>query len=284
MLILAVMLFSCSKEYSIEVQEGKASSALYLSEIRVNGQLTKQHVYENGKPVKTRFYYGTYVSELTYTYNPASRSVVFNQSGYVNTFYYDLKDRPIRQDNYGVIVIDYTYEKDKMVRLASTTYNSPGVVRSLDDYKFIYSGNWLSRIENQYNRYIPTPGSNLTVYECKWANPFSYNYYDVTSPETVHSYTYSNTIKSPEYNFNITPTGLSNTQNMSNADITRRSGILFTSPAHGMLLLKQNANGTTILVENVITNSANLPVSYDQTLTINGVTTRSRYEYTYVRL
>jgi hypothetical protein len=281
-------LFSCTKQdiQDIQaVQNAKSSpGSLFLSETYIDDVLIKKNMYENGKALKTIFYHSYGNSELVYEYDAANRKVVFNEPGYVRTFSYDNQNRPIRQNNYDIIIIDYFYDKDMMTRLLWTAW-AGDKPHAITDMQYIYDGKWLTQVNVKNITYLEETYENTYTYNMKWSNPYTYSTYEGNTVTSINKY--SNTIKTPEYNFNITPTGFNPSQNIPKSDLISQSGIVFTNPSSGMLLLEtiNPSNGNRTYLENIVVNTDNLPISYDAVSESGStVTSRRKYEYKYVRL
>jgi hypothetical protein len=282
-------LFSCTKldiQDIQAVQNAKGSpGSLFLSETYIDGVLTKKNIYENGKALKTVFYHSYGNSELVYEYDAANRKVVFNEPGVIRTFFYDNENRPIRQNFYDAIIIDYFYEKDMMTRLLWTAW-AGDKPHSISDMQYIYDGKWLTQINTKSTSYLESGTyENTSTSNMKWSNPYTYSTYEGNTVSSISKY--SNTIKTPDYNFNITPTGFNLSQNIPKSDLISQSGIVFGNPSSGMLLLEtiNPSNGNRTYLENIVVNTDNQPLSYDAVSESgSNVTSRRKHEYKYVRL
>jgi hypothetical protein len=290
-IMVLLALFGCSKMDQPDPQFAKANkNNLFLSELFIDGVLASKNFYENNRPTKTVWYNENGPSSETfYEYDPVSRSVVFRQGDFVHTDYYDEQNRTIRQEYPSWNQTnEYFYEKELLSRQQLTIKSETGILNT-QEHLYEYSGKKLLRIW-QVNRNYTESGTQESkfAYIVNWQSPYSYSYYREEYPGLYLSYQYSTTIKSPNYNFNLTPDGLNSSKNLSKLDLQRRSILSFYNPLEGMLQLEQATSYNRYFLENIEVNEENLPTSYDQISesTINGVITRTKtsFSYTYISL
>lgn len=272
------------------------NTTAYLSDVYVDGKLQTHHEYQDGRLIKTLTYASSgspLINELNYIQDPGNRRITFSEPGYVRDFYYDASGRPIRQEYTQDWIIEYSYEKDKLVRILNTL-RSNGQPFMVSDYRHEYRGNALQRIRVSSTRYTNSVPEVFPeeVYTARWVTPFNYITYNEQFPADRSSYAFSTSVKSPSYNLPAGPEMVQKGNGQAHSELIRRNSLAYTSPTSGMLMLSYQGNfgnsSTAIAIRNIVVNKDHLPSSYEQVTTSRfgsfQVQSVQQYSFRYITL